>query len=138
MDWANAWPWIMAGLGGLLLLKGNGSLGDLLFSFLGLDKLGGGGGTIPPATLKALEDATAKVGDEAGGLLKSRTALDGVIDDLGKSAAHQHDMATVPGRVACYDCLASWLAANGAGELATELDGKVLPKLVKREATPAA
>ena len=107
-----------------------------LLSFLGLDKLAGGGGTIPPGTLKALEDGAAKVADEAGGLLKSRAALDGVIDDLGKSAAHQHDMATVPGRVACYDCLASWLSANGAADLATELDGKVLPRLVNALLTP--
>lgn len=135
------WPWIAGAALLLLGTQGNGGLGGLLkqvLGFLGLDKLGGAGGAIPPATLQALEAGAAKVADEAGGLLKSRAALDGVIDDLGKSAAHQHDMATVPGRVACYDCLASWLSANGAADLATELDGKVLPRLVKREATPAA
>ena len=135
------WPWIGAAVVLLLATKGGGGLGEILkqlLSFLGLDKLGGNGGTIPPATLKALEEGATKVADEAGGLSKSRTVLDGVIDELGKSAAHQHDMATVPGRVACYDCLAAWLAANGSADLASELDGKVLPRLVKREATPAA
>jgi hypothetical protein len=124
----------------LLLLKGNGSLGDLLrqlLGFLGLNRLGGGG-EIPPATLKALEDATAKVGDEAGGLEKSRTALDGVIGELGKSAAHQHDMATVAGRFACLDCLSGWLAVNGSSDLAADMEAKVSPKLFKREAAPTA
>ncbi|MFO0898967.1 MAG: hypothetical protein U0836_16205 [Pirellulales bacterium] len=119
-------------------VEGGRRLGDILkqvLSFLGLDKLGGGGGPIPPATLQALEAGAAKVAGEAEGLTKTRAALDGVVEDLGKSAAPQHDMATVPGRGACYDCLAGWLAANGSADLASELDGKVLPRLVKREAT---
>jgi len=141
VDWANAWPWVLAGVGGLLLLKGNGGLGDVLkqlLGFLGLGNLGSGGGEIPPATLEALNAGAAKVSNEAEGLLKSRSALDGVIGELGKSAAHQHDMATVAGRFACLDCLSGWLAANGSAEIAAEIEAKVSPKLFKREATPPA
>ncbi len=140
MSWENSWPWVVAIGGGLLLLKGNGGLGDVLkqvLGFLGLGNLGGGGGVIPPETLKALDDSVAKVSGEAAELGKSRTALDGVVGELGKSAAHQHDMATVAGRFACLDCLSGWLAANGSADLATDMEAKVSPKLFKREA-PAA
>ena len=122
MDWANALPWALCGVAVFFAAGGQKYLKGLLPS----------SGALPAAVVQAIEQQALKLGEEVASVQQSRAALAAVVDDLSKSAAHEHDMATVAGRFACYDCLCGWLAANGAADLAAKLDADVPPKLFQR------
>jgi hypothetical protein len=52
----------------------------------------------------------------------------------GAKTHAEHDMTTVAGRFACYDCLATWLAEHGQADVVATLDRDVAPRLFDRAA----